>query len=660
MKALFITLMLFSGQVINAQNIEADSLRKLLPTLKETPQMVLVLEGLSYAYVSTSPDTALKFALEGLRLAQKINDPKGKAYCTNALGNVYFSVGDYPQSLEMYLQALKLKEQLPKSEQAFGVTYFNIANVYTEQEDYPHALTYLYKTIQEDKKSKDSSGILFDLYSLSSIYLRMKKADSALHYGQQAFEMARRQKDENLVAAIVNNFGEIYFFLNNFSNAAVYYRQSITYAEAIKDNEVLASDYFGLAKVSRQNKLYDSSIYFASKALNIAQEAPFQKQVLDATSFLADVFKNTNHFDSAFYYLKLSIAAKDSLFNVEKIKKVQNLKLLVQQREQSMEASRLAYRNKVRLYIVLAATIVFLILAFILWRNNLQKQQALKLLQEQRDETDRQKAKVELAYQELRETQAQLIQKEKMASLGELTAGIAHEIQNPLNFIQNFSEVSIELAQELKTEASVFNNKSITELANDIYNNLKKVVNHGKRADAIVKSMLQHSSSYTGEKELTDINSLVEEYLNLAYYGIRTKYHHFKTNIEKHLDPLAGTANIITQGIGRVLLNVLNNAFYAVMQKSGQINGNYIPNVQVSTKRIDDMIEIRIKDNGNGIPQKHIDKIFQPFFTTKPTGEGTGLGLSLSYDIITLGHGGSLVVDSKEGEFTEFTIQLPA
>ena len=226
-KLLMLLVLLYTTHFLQGQNTEADSLKKLLTTLRETPQKVLVLEGLSYAYVSAYPDTALQYALEGLQLAQKINDPIGEAYCTNALGNVYFGVGDYPKALEMYLKSLQMKEPLKNQERAIAVTYFNIANVYTEQEDYRHALHYLFKTMEVDKKAEDSTGILFDLYSLSSIYLRMKNTDSALYYGQQALQLAGRLQDKNLIGAIVNNQGDIYASLNNFPLAAKNYHLSI-------------------------------------------------------------------------------------------------------------------------------------------------------------------------------------------------------------------------------------------------------------------------------------------------------------------------------------------------------------------------------------------------------------------------------------------------
>ncbi len=280
---------------------------------------------------------------------------------------------------------------------------------------------------------------------------------------------------------------------------------------------------------------------------------------------------------------------------------------------------------------------------------------------------DAAKKQVDKTLAELRQTQQQLVQSEKMASLGELTAGIAHEIQNPLNFVNNFSEVNREMLEELKTERSKPDEErdddSQNDLINDVIENSEKILHHGKRADAIVKGMLQHSRKSSGQKEPTDINALADEYLRLSYHGMRAKDKSFNAEMKTDFDESLGKINIIPQDIGRVLLNLFNNAFYAVNEKQ-KAEGEkqktaYTPTILLTTKKSDGHIEIHVKDNGNGIPQKILDKIFHPFFTTKPTGEGTGLGLSLSYDIIKA-HGGEIKVESKEGEGTEFIIQIAA
>ncbi|MGZ3755139.1 MAG: ATP-binding protein [Mucilaginibacter sp.] len=259
----------------------------------------------------------------------------------------------------------------------------------------------------------------------------------------------------------------------------------------------------------------------------------------------------------------------------------------------------------------------------------------------------------------LKQTQTQLIQSEKMASLGELTAGIAHEIQNPLNFVNNFSEVNREMIDELEHELKAGNVEEALAIAVDVKQNEQKINHHGKRADAIVKGMLEHSRASTGQKEPTDLNVLADEYLRLAYHGLRAKNKNFNAELITNFDGNLPKVNVIPQDIGRVLLNLFNNAFYAVNQKQNKEKGEYKPKVTVSTSVENEWLTIRIKDNGIGIPDAIKEKIMQPFFTTKPTGEGTGLGLSLSYDIVVKGHGGIIQIDSKEGEWSEFVISLP-
>jgi len=316
-----------------------------------------------------------------------------------------------------------------------------------------------------------------------------------------------------------------------------------------------------------------------------------------------------------------------------------------QLRLQNLEKDKVVYQNKVRTYFLLGGIGVLLLLAIIFYRNNQQKYKA--------------KLKIEKAYEDLKSTQQQLVQSEKMASLGELTAGIAHEIQNPLNFVNNFAEINTELVDELKDELFKGNADQASLIAEDLKDNNQKIAFHGNRADSIVKGMLQHSRASSGKKELTDINSLADEFLRLSYHGLRAKDKLFNAAIETNFDYNIDKIKVIPQDLGRVLLNLFNNAFYSINEKKKMLNGLYEPKVFVSTEKLNDKIQIVVKDNGNGIPQKIIDKIYQPFFTTKPTGEGTGLGLSLSYDIITKGHKGELKVETKEGEFAQFRIILP-
>jgi signal transduction histidine kinase/ligand-binding sensor domain-containing protein len=306
-------------------------------------------------------------------------------------------------------------------------------------------------------------------------------------------------------------------------------------------------------------------------------------------------------------------------------------------------------------YTLFGLLIVGAIWGFIYYRSQ-QLRKENRVLEEK---VDQRTTELNHSIETLKATQSQLIQSEKMASLGELTAGIAHEIQNPLNFMNNFSEVNKELLIEMKDEIDKGNADEIKTIANNVITNEEKIIHHGKRADAIIKGMLQHSRSSTSVKESTDINALADEYLRLAYHGIRAREKSFNAAMKTDFDQRIGNINIIPQDIGRVLLNLYNNAFYELTEKTKQQREGYEPTVSVSTNKVNSKVEIRVKDNGNGIPSEVLDKIFQPFFTTKPTGQGTGLGLSLSYDIVKA-HGGEIKAETKEGEGAEFVVQIPA
>lgn len=386
----------------------------------------------------------------------------------------------------------------------------------------------------------------------------------------------------------------------------------------------------------------------------------YDKSVGNSYNDISECYEKTGEYKKALVAFKKASQISDSIRSSENIRKAternmnyefekkQQLALAQQEKEKEVAKTR-----QIALTIGLALTFILAVLAFYAFRN---KQKTNVLLNKQKDQ-------IEHTLSELKATQAQLIHSEKMASLGELTAGIAHEIQNPLNFVNNFSEVNKELIEELRGERRKAEGQRNTafeeEILNNIEDNEQKILYHGKRADSIVKGMLQHSRASTGKKEPTDINALANEYLRLSYYGMRAKDKTFNAEIKTGLDESIGKINVVPQDIGRVLLNLFNNAFYAVGERRKVENEGYEPGVSVCTKKVNDKVEIHVKDNGTGIPQKVVDKIFHPFFTTKPTGQGTGLGLSLSYDIIKA-HGGEIKVETKEGEGSHFIITLPA
>jgi signal transduction histidine kinase len=362
----------------------------------------------------------------------------------------------------------------------------------------------------------------------------------------------------------------------------------------------------------------------------MAQEGSFYAYAIDGSALLSGIYEKAD-LQKALAYNRMAIMYKDSLYNQGREIALENLSALdEQERQYEIETARTTYRNQVKQYILISGLLVFLLIAFLLYRNNLHRKKAYARLQKQKQETEIQKVKAEETLTELKATQVQLIQ----------------------------SEVSNELIDEMKSEMATGNLQQATQIADDVKQNLEKIIHHGKRADAIVKGMLQHSRTSSGQKELTDINALADEYLRLSYHGLRAKDKSFNATIKTDFDQSLEKINIIPQEIGRVILNLITNSFYTVTEKKKQAGDGYEPTVSVKTKKINGNVEIIVKDNGSGIPQKIRDKIFQPFFTTKPTGHGTGLGLSLAYDIVKA-HGGEIKVETKEDEGAEFTIQLP-
>jgi two-component system NtrC family sensor kinase len=449
--------------------------------------------------------------------------------------------------------------------------------------------------------------------------------------------------------------GNAYLLKNDFEQAEIYLEAAL---EADKKYSVakLPGSNLSLAKLYQRLNNLGKAIHFANNALYYSRKAKDVKCQTESYSMLYTIYNSQNRNDSAFHFLQLYKTLSDSLNRVErdKIYEYLNLGFNEQVKQQGIEQARTQKANYIRLYTILLALGVMVFISFLLFRNNRNRKKANTILQQQKE-------RVETTLSKLKTTQSQLIQSEKMASLGELTAGIAHEIQNPLNFVNNFSEVNTELIGELEQEVSKGNLAEVKAIVKNIKDNEQKINHHGKRAGDIVKGMLQHSRTSSGQKELTDINLLCDEYLRLAYHGLKAKDKSFNAKFETELDASLPKMNVVPQDIGRVILNLITNAFYAVNERLRQAppDSHYEPTVSVSTKKSGDKILVSVKDNGNGIPQKVLDKIFQPFFTTKPTGQGTGLGLSLSYDIVKA-HGGEIKVNTNENEGTEFTIKLPA
>jgi two-component system NtrC family sensor kinase len=611
-------------------------------------------------------DSALSYVGKTLLLTRKNNKLLLVAWGLASKSYQLTTIGRYAEALKCLLQAFEIAQDpqndnnswflnqrvtpeknrlltLALVHHMFGVLMYRTQN--TEQ-----TIFHFKEAKRIAQEINNPTRVMLADMNLGKVYISLNKIDSALVFENEAKDITLKIGSKKYLGHIFSCFGDIALKQGNKTKAKQFYYEGVNAATEQNNIADLNWNYLKLTNFYLAEKEKDSSLYFAEKMFatlkSIGPNTNQQVNIGVAYDNLYKSYKLTKQLDSAFKYAGLALAAKDSIYNnrIGSLAQFQNLSFKEQLRLQQLEKEKDAYQSTVRTYALLAGLGVFLIIAIILYRNNLQKHKANKVLA--------------TALTNLKATQTQLIQSEKMASLGELTAGIAHEIQNPLNFVNNFSEVNKEMVEELEDELKKGNVEEALAIAADIKGNEEKINHHGKRADFIVKGMLQHSRTSTGEKQLTDINILADEFFRLSYHGLRAKDKAFNAELVTRFDEKLPKVNIAQQDIGRVLLNLFNNAFYAVNQKQKTAGPDYKPEVTVSTSIEKNNLIIKVRDNGNGIPDAIKDKIMQPFFTTKPTGEGTGLGLSLSYDIVVKGHNGKIDIDSEEGEGSEFIITM--
>src|SRR5215203_2774065 len=656
-----------ASRVFAQDQKKADSLAHIYEknTLTDTAKFKL-LQDLSF-YESDSK--------KGLRYAEELITLSEQAGNNTYLRAGYFLkgtrkrlLGQLDDALEAYIKSVEIarKTQHLKGE---GETYSAIADTYTIANNLPNAKDYYNKAIITLRQSKprsqnDSINLASVLNNAGEAYLRLKNYDSALLYFNDAkiiFDKANYQRGTGYS---LGNIGIVYANTGKNILAEKNIEEAIHILEEKQDYYPICVYLTSMADVYLNKGDGEAALNYTIRSQQMAEQHGLIEQVADASLKLSQLYERSGNITESLKNYKKHVVYRDSLNNKETDRKMADQRTNYEVSQKQIEVDLLNQQKRNQKYLVLSLGIILIltiVILYILLRNNRHKQKAYEILNLQKQETDLQKTKAQDALTELQFTQKQLIQSAKMASLGELTAGIAHEIQNPLNFVNNFSELSVELLNELKEGTA---NKTLSEKAaadgiiNDLAENLKKISDHGKRADSIVKGMLLHSRTSTGKKELTDINALADEYLRLSYHGLRAKDKDFNVTITKDFDVRIGKMEVVPQDIGRVLLNLYHNAFYAVNKKSKKADGAFKPQVSVATKKVGNKVELSVRDNGIGIPQNLLDKIFQPFFTTKPAGEGTGLGLSLSYDVIKA-YGGELKVETKEGEFAEFIIQLP-
>jgi two-component system NtrC family sensor kinase len=619
--------------------------------------------GLFHLYKTNEPEQALLAAESAYKIALDKNLESLKAKSLGYMGHATYGMDRYTEALEYYVEALQLYEKLGRKRDQ-GVILTNMGNIFLDQEMPDQALRYYYQALGIDKELKSDMDIAMDLMNISSAYSVTTKLDSAYLICSQALEKATALKDTTIYAQALGNLGIIEFYQEKSdstrSNSLNHERydnalKHITEAEQLFLEHGIESNlgvlYLNLGDIYLERKEIAKATLKYSKALENAQmmeSIDDERRAYLGLSKCAELSGNTA---KAYDYFKKYSTLNDTIFNLKSSRKQTQLLLnyeldkneaLSKAAEEKKEAVHQAELSKQRAQkdIFIVGFIIVFILSFIMLRQYRQKHMANKKLKE--------------AMQHLEQTQTQLIHQEKMASLGMLTAGIAHEIQNPLNFVTNFSESSMEIIREIKEEKD---DAEKEHLMQDLNMNIEKIHHHGKRADTIIKSMLSNSHGNKEDKKPTNINKLCDEFLMLAYHSIRATHPEFNCTIEKKFQPDLPKVNVMSQEITRVMLNLFTNAFHALKERA-QKDKSFSPVISIITGATAKHVQVIVRDNGTGIPQAIRDKIFQPFFTTKKSGEGTGLGLSISYDIIKA-HGGELKVDSKEGEFTEFTILFP-
>jgi two-component system, NtrC family, sensor kinase len=647
-------------------------------------------------------DEALQFSKKALELYKTSGDKKSYLYQLINMGLVLRVKGNYGESLEYLMESLKIGRQVNDST-AIVESLLAMGFVYAFVEKWDDALKSQQEALAIYQQANNQWGIARIHNDMGVTYELAGILDSSMVHHQAALAIRLKFNDNYNTFASYLYIGDIHAKQGNIKRAIEYYEKGLPFGDqigykiAIVDANLRLGDYYlqlseinnsmekyeialqksreigdltgesranmGLAGIAMINGEYAKANEILKLAEKTVPKSNLQIRKVIYKEIAETYFKLGDHKNAYLNSLNYS-KMKDSVQSAENISKItqltnimefENEMALKKESNEKLMAIKQEQINRERMTrnIFLAGMLIAVVLVVITFIRFIEK----KKLNNKLNETLR----------NLKAAQNQLILKEKMASLGELTAGIAHEIQNPLNFVNNFSEVNMELIAELKEELEAGNLEDIKAIADDIAINEEKILQHGKRADSIVKGMLQHSRSSNGQKELTDINTLCDEYLRLSYHGLRAKDKSFNADFKTEFDASLPKINIIPQDIGRILLNLINNAFYVVAERQrnltslsnlSDLDSHYQPTVTVSTKSLGNRIEISVKDNGNGIPDEIKNKIFQPFFTTKPTGQGTGLGLSLAYDIVKA-HGGELRVETKEGEGSEFVIQLP-
>jgi two-component system NtrC family sensor kinase len=625
--------------------------------LKDQLGMARLFSGYGLLYgMQAKYDSSVMAYKKSTAYASRIHNDQllNRAYQNMAIS--YQMLSNYSQALFYFQKSLKYSEQ-QNDYNSQSYIWLNMGLTYDLMDDLGRAEQAFNKALVLAKKEKIRNVELYAYSNLATTYSKKKQHKRAYAYAMKAVNLGRQTGDLGITAASLSKAVYALADMGKLKQAYQLGIQALAVADSSKQPYNIFQVYAAMGNVLKRQGLYKQAIPYLEKAFAAMKGTDIVDQSnQEAYADLSACYEETGDYKNALRAYMRSSEITDSIRSVQNVRKATELNMNYEfdkkQQLQRVEKEKQDAANTVKQVILFAGLILFILLFTVSLIGYGIKQGANRVLKSQKEELER-------TLLTLKSTQKQLVQSEKMASLGELTAGIAHEIQNPLNFVNNFSEVSIELVDELSSQDAIVANADALSTAADLKLNLGRILFHGHRADSIVKGMLLHSNANTGARQPVDLNAVADEYLRLSYHGLRAKDKTFNSGFSTDFSPGLPKVNMSPQEIGRVLLNIFNNAFYAVKQKQKIADETYKPCVEVSTRLVANAVEIRVRDNGTGIPELVKDKIFQPFFTTKPTGEGSGLGLSLSYDIINKGYGGNIGINSQDGEFTEFIITLP-
>jgi len=663
----------FDRLSLSSEEQVSDLRQQFIEVTNDTLRMSISRE-LAWYYIVIDRDSSRYFLETQLELARALNQPMWEAHALTLLSHAGFGWGNYTVSLRLTSEALTLLEDEgiergvwkperlsrgvpPESARLsqLAMAWWARAHVHGRFGDRDEQQA-LYRRSISIAEQAEAYGVASLSYSgLGYTYID-SQPDSALFYLNIALEKGR-DTAVRTSGRILYSIGIIHMNKGDYETASQYYGEAIRVNMDQNNDVSLGDSWYYMAELHTRTGDTGSAIESAHKSLEIAESADYPGLLRRASSLLSSLYKDQNNFEQAYLYMEKALAVTEALQEEEQIRQANNLLFSEQLILRDLEEAQARSQARIRMVVLLGVLFTIVVAAFLLYRNYRQQQGANTVLQK--------------TLEDLKKTQEQLIQQEKLASLGQLTAGIAHEIKNPLNFVNNFSDVSEEMITELIDALNIGDIEESLAITKDIGANLKKINEHGTRADNIVQSMLQHSRGSNGKKEATPLNPIVKEYVNLSFHGMRAGKEPINVDIDLQLDETIKDVPLIAEDFSRVILNLTNNAFDAMRDKmtgdGGQGTGNpnhqashsngYHPKLTVRTRSENGSVIIEIEDNGPGIPDDIRDKILQPFFTTKKGTQGTGLGLSITNDIVKA-HGGDITIKSTEHEGTTFTIGL--